>query len=81
MKKRRPCENPNHPETYGAEAGQKHNLLTRTSYIIFRAQCKIKMRDPLSKKQEFQDSDSRVLNQVRGLPQCRSHASAWVTGP
>lgn len=69
------------PSDLGAEASQKQNLLTRTSYIIFRAYCKIKTRDPLSKKQEFQGSDSRVLNQVQGLPKCRSHESAWVTGP
>lgn len=37
------------PRDLGAEAGEKQTLLTRTSYIIFEALCKMKMWGPLFK--------------------------------
>lgn len=36
-------------------------------WLTCRAQCKVKIRGPLLKKYEFQDSDSRPLNQAQAL--------------
>ena len=40
-------------------------FISRTSYITFRAQCKIKMQDPFSKNyEEFLHSNNRSISQV-----------------
>lgn len=48
---------------------RKIEIPDRTSYIICRAQGKMKMWGPLFKNhEEFQDSYSRALNQAHGPP-------------
>lgn len=55
-------------------------LLGKTSYRMCGAQCKLKMRGPLFKKQEFPNSNKETLDQVEG-PSESSQSHTQEAGP